>query len=123
MMALTLVSRLHHSTVAGSSTKEEKKKKKKGGGNTTNGHTRQPSIPSVMSWKEVLELDYSHRLGVPHGYDANSPNIGVALAVAPALQPGADYRYPRAIAEADVSEQNSYQDQDYGYGQGQGQGR
>ncbi len=101
-MPLTLVSRFHHSiAAAGSSTKKEKKK---------HGHTRQPSLPSVMSWKGGVELDYGHPPGVPHGYDPNSH------------QPGADYCYPLAISDADVvadvSDQHNYQDQYYNQGQG-----
>src|SRR4051794_2120040 len=101
-MTLTLVSRLHHSTAASSSTKEENKKKQNGGENTTNGHTRQPSFPSIMSWRGGLELAYRDPPAVPHGYGANSPNV--ESAGSQAFQPRDDYRYPLAIAEADVSD-------------------
>jgi len=121
MMVLTLVSRLQHSTAASSSTNEEKKKKQNGGGNTTNGHTRQPSFPSFMSWRERHELDYSNPPAVPHGYGANSPNL--ESAGSQAFQPRDDYRYPLAIAEDDVSDPSIYHDQDHDYGYGQGQGR
>lgn len=111
--ALTLVSRPRHSAASGSSTKKEKKKKGRG-----KDHTEQPSAPPVMSWRGGgPELDYGHRLGVSREYDANSTDFGVALAGAPAYQPRADYRYPVAIADADVSDYNSHQNQDYGQGQ------
>jgi hypothetical protein len=92
---------------------KENKRRERG-----NDLTRQPSAPPVMSWRGGHpELDYGHPLGVSRGYDANSTDFGVALGGAPAYQPGADYLYPVAIDEADVSDYNSHQDPNYGQGQ------
>ncbi len=113
MTTLTLVSRSRHSTATRSSRKKDKKEE---------SHTKQQNIPSVMSWKDnvAVALDYGNNpLGVPHGYDANSPNLGVALVGAPAHQLGIQYYYAREIAEADVDDRNG----DQGQGNDQGQGR
>ena len=115
MMPLTLVSRFHHPiAAAGSPAKKEKKKK---------GHTRKPSLPPV-GWRGGPELDYGLPSGVPRVYDPNSPDFGAVLPGIPAYQPGADYRYPAAISDADfdvgadANDQHTYQDQSYGQGQG-----